>query len=682
MPRIAQLTQRTNQFNNTTIRRTEPEVRRGLESGEVQCIAVEVRDRFGDYGLVGAAFYETRADALWVETLLMSCRALGRGVEHRSCRPAGRDRAGSRSRPGPHPIRPDREKPASAPVLPGDRCARRGHRPSDGQRERPSGLRADAGDASRVTYDPTRSEGELAPQDVPEETEPSAGRMSPFRLDTTRLSAIATTVDSAEQILARMSAAARRRPRAAPTEYVAPRSPIEETLADMWAKALRVDHVGVLDDFFELGGSSLQATMLVNRLQKALDTFVRVDHGVRRAHRGWFRRASRAAAHGTAQGEPTGRVFYWRAERATFVRAAAVVVSRPVRSWQHRLQRAACHSASRISSRRGARWCAQRRGRATRVLAHHVSSDRWSCGAEGCRDRRSSASDHGSDGLPATDRVREAVRLVALEADRPFDLATGPLFRAGVVRLDEDDHVLWFVFHHIVADGSSVRILVQEIEALYHLRLGVGDMLPAVRMQYLEFASWQRELLKSDALAGQKAYWQRQLADPPVLELPADHPRPPIISYRGSSVPVVIPAELVQELRVIGQRQRATLFMTLMAAFHVLLARYTGQDDIVVGFPIANRQELEVEGLIGFLVNTLPLRVDLSGDPPFDEVLRRVRQRAVEAYTHQDVPFEQLVEDVVPERDLARTPIFQAMLALLDDPIGRGRSAGSLGEPC
>ena len=154
-----------------------------------------------------------------------------------------------------------------------------------------------------------------------------------------------------------------------------------------------------------------------------------------------------------------------------------------------------------------------------------------------------------------------------------------------------------------------------------------------------------------------------------------------MMSYRGSSVPVVIPAELVRELRVIGQRQRATLFMTLMAAFHVLLARHTGQDDIVVGFPIANRQEPEVEGLIGFLVNTLPLRVDLSGDPPFDEVLRRVRQRAIEAYTHQDVPFEQLVEDVVPERDLARTPIFQAMLALLDDPIGQVDLPGLYGEP-
>ena len=685
LARVAQLTQRTNQFNNTTIRRTEPEVRRDLASSEVQCIAFEVSDRFGDYGLVGAAFYETRADALWVDTILMSCRALGRGVEHRVLSWLG-ETALSRglarvsipfvATERNHPLLQFlREIGAQGEVTV----------PATDNGSGPAVFELDAGDASRVTYDPTRSEEELGPQDIPEETEPSAGRMSPFRLDTTRLSAIATTVDSAEQILARMSAAARRRPRAAPTEYVAPRSPIEETLADMWAEALHVDHVGVFDDFFELGGSSLQATILVNRLQKALGrSFESIIVFDVPTVAGFAERLERQPTAPRRASPPVGSPTGERRGPLSFAQQRLWFLDQfdPGNTVYNERRAIRLRGSLRVEALDGA---------LNDVVARHESLRTTFRAIDGRAEQSVAPTDARPlpitdlTSLPATDRVHEATRLIALEADRPFDLATGPLFRAGVVRLDADDHVLWFVFHHIVADGSSVRILMQEIEALYHLRLGTGDMLPAVRMQYLEFASWQRELLESDALAGQKAYWQRQLADPPVLELPADHPRPPMMSYRGSSVPVVIPAELVRELRVIGQRQRATLFMTLMAAFHVLLARHTGQDDIVVGFPIANRQELEVEGLIGFLVNTLPLRVDLSGDPPFDEVLRRVRQRAIEAYTHQDVPFEQLVEDVVPERDLARTPIFQAMLALLDDPIGqvdlRGLSASPVDVP-
>ena len=271
-----------------------------------------------------------------------------------------------------------------------------------------------------------------------------------------------------------------------------------------------------------------------------------------------------------------------------------------------------------------------------------------------------------------------AARIVAEEAARPFDLSTGPLFRAGLVKLGGDDHVLWLVFHHVIADGWSVGVLFEELAVAYRAFASAGTVdLPELVIQYADYAAWQREWLDGPTLDSQREYWKGRLAgDLPVLQLPLDRPRPPILSYRGARERVELPRALTEALREVGQAEQATLFMVLMAAFQVLLARYSGQDDVVVGFPIANRNRPEIEGLVGFFVNTLVLRTDLSGNPSFRELLSRVRARSLEAYAHQDLPFERLVEDLVPGRDLARTPVFQVMLALLEDPIARLRVPG------
>ncbi|MCA1612743.1 MAG: amino acid adenylation domain-containing protein [Acidobacteria bacterium] len=272
--------------------------------------------------------------------------------------------------------------------------------------------------------------------------------------------------------------------------------------------------------------------------------------------------------------------------------------------------------------------------------------------------------------LPEAAREAEARRLAAEEAWRPFDLRRGPVMRAGLLRLGAEEHVLLLTLHHIVSDGWSVSILVNELATLYNaFSKGEPSPLREMPIQYADFAVWQREWLAGETLERQLSYWQKQLGNNlPTLDLPTDKPRPPAQSFRGARHLFTVPHGLTQELRQLGQREGASLFMTLTAAFQLLLSRYSGMTDIAVGTPIANRTRVETEGLVGFFVNTLVLRGDLSGDPRFRGLLRRVREAALEAYAHQDLPFEKLVERLYPRRDPSRNPLVQVILELKNMP--------------
>ncbi|WP_420126425.1 amino acid adenylation domain-containing protein [Longimicrobium sp.] len=281
-------------------------------------------------------------------------------------------------------------------------------------------------------------------------------------------------------------------------------------------------------------------------------------------------------------------------------------------------------------------------------------------------------------GLGGADREAAIRRRAGEEARRPFDLSAGPLFRAALLRLDADDHVLLVSMHHIVSDGWSLGVLTREVSALYEAyRDGRDSPLSELPVQYADYAVWQRGQLAGEVLDRQLAYWRERLAGAPeLLELPTDHPRPPVQTYRGATVPVKISAELLERLQALGRGESATLYMTLLAAFQVLLSRYGAGEDVVVGSPIAGRTRGEVEGLIGFFVNTLVLRTDLSGDPSFRETLRRVREVTLGAYAHQDVPFEKLVVELQPERSLSHSPLFQVMFTLQNAGQGAGAFAG------
>ncbi|HEX4961842.1 MAG TPA: condensation domain-containing protein, partial [Thermoanaerobaculia bacterium] len=285
--------------------------------------------------------------------------------------------------------------------------------------------------------------------------------------------------------------------------------------------------------------------------------------------------------------------------------------------------------------------------------------------------------------LPPQERERIARRTAETEARQPFALEQAPLLRVRVLRLAESEHVVLYTLHHIISDGWSMGIFLREIKALYEAFLaGMPSPLPELPVQYLDFAMWQRRSVEQGALQADLAYWKERLAGaPPLLDLPTDRPRPAVQSLVGAARAFAMPARLAHPLGAVGQSVGATLFITLLAAFQVLLSRYSGQQDLCVGAPIAGRQLLETEGLIGFFANTLVIRGDLSGDPSFREFLAQVRERVLEAYSHQQLPFDHLVEVVQPERSLQHSPLFQVMLAFQNtaSSLWEGDSNDALG---
>ena len=272
-------------------------------------------------------------------------------------------------------------------------------------------------------------------------------------------------------------------------------------------------------------------------------------------------------------------------------------------------------------------------------------------------------------GLAAGERGARMAELLHRAAREPFDLAAGPLLRAHLLRLSEDEHALLINVHHIAFDGWSMGVFNRELSAAYAaFAKGSEPQLPALPIQYADYALWQQRRLHSGAMQGELSYWKNKLAALGNLELPADRPRPAVQSFRGARHFLDLPTPLTRSLRLLGRREGATLFMTLLTAFKVLLYRYSSQEDIAVGTPIAARGRAELEELVGFFANTLVLRSDLSGNPRFRELLAQVRETALAAYTHQDLPFEKLVEELAPARDLSRNALFQVMFILQNAP--------------
>jgi amino acid adenylation domain-containing protein len=449
-------------------------------------------------------------------------------------------------------------------------------------------------------------------------------------------------------------------------KYVAPRTPVEEVLAGIWAEVLRLERVGVEESFFELGGHSLLATRVASRIREVF--------GVELPLRALFEGPTVAQLAGRVEEMrraelpvlppvvPAGRTgalpLSFAQERLWFIdrmEPGSAIYNIPV-AWrlagaldQAALERALGEIVRRHDALRTV--FAEANGAPVQVVAPFGG---FTLPVEDL------------SGLGDADREAEVRRRAGEEARRAFDLAAGPLFRASLLRLGAEEHVLLLSMHHIVSDGWSMGVLYRELSALYETyRAGGESPLAELPVQYADFAVWQREKLEGEALDRQMAYWRERLAGAPeVLELPTDHPRPAVQTYRGETVPVSFSAELLERLQALARGEGATLYMTLLGAFQVLLSRYSGSDDIVVGSPIAGRNRREVEELIGFFVNTLVLRTDLSGDPSFREVLRRAREVTLGAYEHQEMPFERLVAELQPERSLGHSPLFQVMFTV------------------
>ncbi|HLL48435.1 MAG TPA: condensation domain-containing protein, partial [Longimicrobiaceae bacterium] len=452
--------------------------------------------------------------------------------------------------------------------------------------------------------------------------------------------------------------------------YEAPRGGAEEVLAGIWAEVLGSGRVGRHDHFFELGGHSLLAVQVVSRVRQALGAEVPVGEVFARPVLADFARAlERASAaelppiEAGERGERLELSFaqqrLWFLDRMEGAGAAYHIPS------GLRLAGALGRSAlGRALDRIVARHEALR---TTFVERDGVPVQRIAPAGESCFP----LAEHDLRGHAAAEA--ELQRLSAEEAEAPFDLERGPLARGRLVRLGEAEHALLVSMHHIVSDGWSMGVFVEELSALYAAFVqGRGDPLPELAVQYADYAAWQRRWMAGEVLREQAGYWRATLAGvPELLEVPADRARPARQDYAGGVVPLTLEAELTAGLKALGRGAGTTPFMTLLGGWAALLGRLTGQEDLVVGTPTANRGRREVEGLIGFFVNTLALRVELSGSPTVGELLGRVKERALGAQQHQDLPFEQVVELVRPARSLAHGPLVQVMFVWQNAPRGK-----------
>jgi amino acid adenylation domain-containing protein len=461
--------------------------------------------------------------------------------------------------------------------------------------------------------------------------------------------------------------------------YEAPAGEVEQALAEIWSEVLGVERVGRHDDFFELGGHSLLALQMASHVQQVLD--LEVEPGKVFECPVLKDLAEVLAAAGRAELPPIvpvdrgGRLpLSFAQQRLWFLEQMGGLGS-------------AYHAAQRLRMRGALDRAALRRA-LDGIVARHEALRTTFTAMDGAPEQRIASADVGFPlveldlaGRPEA----ELDRLMADEARAPFDLRRGPLVRGCLVRLADDDHVLLLTMHHIVTDGWSMGVLFDELSALYAAhREGRDARLAPLAVQYADYAAWQRRWVEGDLLREQAEYWTRTLAGAPErLELPTDRPRPAETDHAGAGFPVELDAELTAGLKALSRRHETTLYMTLLAGWAAVLGRLSGQDDVVIGTPTANRGRQEIEGLIGFFVNTLALRVDLSGAPTVARLLERVKERALESQRHQDIPFEQVVELVRPARSMAYHPLFQVMLDWRNAPrdlvlpgLELGRAAG------
>jgi amino acid adenylation domain-containing protein len=445
-------------------------------------------------------------------------------------------------------------------------------------------------------------------------------------------------------------------------QYVEPRTPVEEVISGIWQEALGVKRVGSEDNFFELGGHSLLATRIMSRVNQAFN----VELPLRRL----FDFPTVASLADGVEAERKTEQLYALAPPLLPISHDGQL---PLSFAQQRMwfldqlePNSDFYNLPAAMRLTGSLNVDALTSALNEVIRRHESLRTSFVTIDGKPVQVISPTLSLAvpvldlSEVPEAEREGEARRRAQEEARRPFKLDQAPLLRATLLRLAIDEHVVLLTMHHIVSDGWSMNVLVREVASLYEAyALGRPSPLAELLVQYADFAAWQQAWLQGEVLDRQIDYWKRQLAGAETVNLPTDRVRPPLQTYAGARYSFELPPAVVQQLHQLSQREAATLFITLLTAFKCLLYRYTDENDISVGTPIAGRTRLETEPLIGFFVNTLVLRTQLRGTESFRELLQRVRDLTLEAYSHQDVPFEKLVEELQPERDLSRTPLFQ-----------------------
>ncbi len=656
LARVAELIQRTTQFNLTGIRRHATELEALRRAGDVDIWVVNVADRFGDYGLVGAILFRTRRATIEVDTFVLSCRALGRGVEHRIVNELAQlaRRAGCSSITLRY-----RQTARNAP-------ARKFLEQSFQQWEiTQSERRLDASERwfeapvelvalwgkHPVCSDEVLSNAEAARTVIVKSDADQARFATLWHETALKLSRVADMLTAVGEATARL-----RQPTGS---YVAPRTPAERAIAEIWRDILGLQQVGVGDDFFDLGGDSLLAVRAIARIGSVLSKEISIydffeGPTVEAVALKLADAATRASSIQQSEAEGPAPLsstqervwFIDRLEGSSIAYHIAVTLN-----IEGELHRVALQEALNALLERH---------QALRTVVTEVGGK----AAQKVRPATAFALRVADlQELAPRPQQQAMQRCVEEELRAPFDLREGPLIRGVLLQTAVNQHLLLLVMHHIVSDGWSVNVLLRELGIFYDKQCGrQSPELPPLPLQYVDYARWQRQAA-SDSRAGERlGYWVRHLRGAPaLLELPTDRPRPQMQSHRGATLPVTVDLELTRALKSLSRRHELTLAMTLQVAWAILLARLSGQNDVVIGMPVTNRPRSELEGLVGFFVNTVAVRMCMDDDPGVAQLLRRSKGTLLDAYSHQDVPLDHVVEALQPVRSLSHSPLFQVM---------------------
>jgi amino acid adenylation domain-containing protein/FkbH-like protein len=661
LTRVAELIQRTNQFNLTGIRRAASEIDRLTSTGEIECRTVHVKDRFGDYGLVGAILFRTSGAALDVDTLVLSCRALGRKVEHHIAEELGRLAV---ERGLTHVLLRFRRSERNAPAWIflernfSDFLTSTAGRPEaieEIQLTIPTDHLRDLSSRSQAPVD-VQTPSERAPTKSSATQTSASSHWHEIAYELSDLAVLLRSLDA---------------PRAATNTSavieVAPRTHLEQAVAEIWADVLNLstDEIDTNVDFFRLGGSSLSAVRTLSRIASSF--------GVELSVFDFFERPTVSAI--------AAKLASTTSASQGIERVARVTHSPPSGAQQRlwfidRLEGAgaAYHIPVALRLRGELQPQALEAALNDLVSRHETLRTRFiDVGGEPMQEIMSCSLELQTRDLSAlnlAEREIACTETLQTEFAVPFDLTVAPLIRGVLIRLDATDHVLLITMHHIVSDGWSANVLINDLAHLYGARVNQhAATLPELAIQFSDYVNWQRDRLGTAEARAQAQRWADHLrGGPELLQLPTDRVRPAVQSYRGASANIVIDAALTAELTALSNRQGATLAMTLLTAWSLLLAKLSGQDDIVIGMPSANRSHPDLEPLIGFFVNTIALRLQLQPQLSVSDALSIVRTEMVNALAHQDVAFDELVKALQPVRSLSHAPIFQVMFVFQNLP--------------
>jgi amino acid adenylation domain-containing protein/FkbH-like protein len=669
LTRVAQLTQRTNQFNFTNIRRSEAELARLLQAGEQECLSVQVKDRFGDYGLVGAMMFRCGPDALQVDTFLLSCRVLGRGVEHAMLRHLGEvARSRSLSRLDLEFVASKRNAPALAFLQ---------SLAADFKESVPSGFvfRIPAKYAAEISQSKVLATAQAAAAAVMSADKKALDKPT-FVADSELVQEIAADLRDVPSIL---QAIRRCRGILDPQPgqvQLQPANSYVQVVIDAWTEVLSETEIHSRDDFFALGGDSLLATQVISRLRQTCGVRLHLSdlfdnptvEGLAKVIHDHKANAQRARA-----GEPVAASQASRGiPRRTGQEPCALSFSQQRWWFLNQWAPGTADHLSLVLRLKGAlnRHALERSLRRL-IERHEILRTTYQVVKDTPVQVVAPALDVSLPfvslvDVPAPQRESEAQKVLDQQFRRPFDLCSEAPLRAMLLQSAPEDHTLILVMHHIASDGWSRGILLREFESAYRAFVqGQEPKVSDLPVQYSDFALWQRGQFQEGGLEDQVFYWKHHLAGAPaLLQLATDYPRPGVPSLREGVHTRVLPHSVLSQLQAMGQREGATLFMTLLAAFQALLYRYSGQQDIVVGSPVAGRNHPDLDDVIGCFINMVAFRSEVEGNKTFREFLVQVRKVALEAQKRQDVPFEKLVEELEHGRDMSRAPVFQAVLAL------------------